>query len=138
MNSNNQSIENGVRNVIENHIGWARTKDKVLLYSTVLQSEEFFIFHPDAGSTIRGFQAFKKMVESFFMKPEFKAIRFELKELRILFSQKKNVAWFSCYLDDINELNGKPVEWHDIRWTGVLEKGEQWRIVQEHFSKPEN
>lgn len=124
-----------IQNVIEDHIGWAREKDIETLYSTCLQSGDFFIFHPDAGSTIHGFVKFTELVESFFLKPEFKAIRFELKELKISVSQSKSVAWFSCLLDDINEFDGKPVEWHDVRWTGVLEKDERWQIVQEHFSK---
>jgi ABC-type uncharacterized transport system permease subunit len=135
MENDSESVIEVIQRVIENHIGWAKTKDIETLYSTCLQSDDFFIFHPDAESTIHGFQDFTQMVESLFLRSEFKAIRFELKDLRISLSRSKDVAWFSCLLDDINEFKGKPVEWHDVRWTGVLEKVDSWKIVQEHFSK---
>ena len=117
-------------------IGWALTKDTDLLYRSLGQDERFFIFHPDSKSTIHGFEAFKQYVESLFLDEAFKAIGFEIKELDIHIAESGNVAWFSCFLDDHGEWNGKPSSWIDVRWTGVLEKQEdQWRIVQMHFSK---
>ncbi len=135
MADNRQSIEQEVRAVIEKHIGWAIKKDKNALYDTVSQTKDFFIYHPDAESTIHNFDEFKTLVETVFMKSGFKAIRTEIKDLRIFVSKTGQTVWFSCLLDDINEINGKPAEWHDVRWTGVLDKIDQWRIVQEHFSK---
>jgi hypothetical protein len=137
MTDNHPSIEQEVRAVIEKHIGWAIKKDKNVLYDTVSQTKDLFIYHPDAESTIHNFDEFKILVENVFMKPGFKAIRTEIKELRIFVSKTGRTAWFSCRLDDINEIDGKPSEWHDVRWTGVLDKIDQWRIVQEHFSKAE-
>ena len=125
-----------IRAVISASIGWALTKDTDLLYRSLTQDERFFIFHPDAKSTIRGFEAFKQYVERFFLDEAFKAIGFEIKELDIHISESGNVAWFSCLLDDHGEWNGKPASWIDVRWTGVLEKQKNhWRIVQMHFSK---
>ncbi|MFH1699086.1 MAG: nuclear transport factor 2 family protein [Candidatus Zixiibacteriota bacterium] len=50
-------------------------------------------------------------------------------------SQSGTVAWFSTILDDINEWNGQPANWINVRYTGVLEKREgNWVITQMHFS----
>jgi ketosteroid isomerase-like protein len=125
-----------IRKVISTSIGWALTKDTELLYGCLAQDEHFFIFHPDSMSTIRGFEAFKRHVERLFLNEAFKATGFEIKELDIHMAESGNVAWFSCFLDDHGEWNGKPASWIDVRWTGVLEKQkDQWKIVQMHFSK---
>jgi hypothetical protein len=83
---------------------------------------------------IRGFNEFKQN-ESFWGNPGFKAIKYDIRDLTIHFSQDADVAWFYCILDDINEWKSQPAEWMNIRWTGVLEKRkEKWVIVQMHFS----
>ena len=131
-----QSEKEKIREAISSSIGWALTKDTDKLYRSLVQDERFFIFHPDAKSTIRGFDAFKQYVELLFLNEAFKATGFEIKELDIHLADSGNVAWFSSLLDDHGEWNGQPSSWIDVRWTGVLEKQEgQWRIVQMHFSK---
>jgi hypothetical protein len=126
-----------ITRVIEASIGWALTKDRDLLYRSVAQDSAFFIYHPDSASTIVGFEAFRTMVEGLFMREEFKATRFEVKDLRLQRSRSGDVAWFSAMLDDFGEWNGRPSGWVDARWTGVLEKREgRWVIVQMHFSFP--
>ena len=44
-----------IRQVIEASIGWAMNKDFDLLFNSVAQDSNFFIFHPDNASTIVGF-----------------------------------------------------------------------------------
>ena len=128
--------EERIREVISASIGWASTKDTDLLYRSLAQDERFFIFHPDSKSTIRGFDAFKQYVESLFLNEAFRATGFEIKELDIHMAESGSVAWYSCFLDDHGEWDGKPASWINVRWTGVLEKQkDQWRIVQMHFSK---
>lgn len=124
-----------IEQVIRASIGWALTKDKQLLYDSVAQDGDFFIFHPDSKSTILGFDAFKKMVEEVFMDARFKATDFQVRELRIGLSKSNDTAWYSAYLDDHGEWNGRPSGWNDARWTGVLEKrADKWIIIQMHFS----
>ena len=126
-----------VKKVIETNIGWAVNKDTAALYGSVAHDENLFWFSPDDAGTISGFDAFVNLTENFFMRPEFKAIRFELKELAIGVSQSGDTAWWHCRLDDFNEWKGQPANWEDVRWTGVLEKREgKWVIVQMHFSFP--
>jgi len=123
-----------IKAAIENSIGWAFNKDKDLLYSVVAQDSDFFIYHPD-NNTIAGFENFKNLVETVFMDDGFKALRFEVKDLKITLSSLDKTAWFSCLLDDFGEFNGQPGGWENVRWTGVLEKREgNWTIVQMHFS----
>ena len=50
------------------------------------------------------------------------AISYEIRDLKISISECGTVAWYYCVLDDINEWKGRPAEWKDTRWTGVLEK----------------
>lgn len=124
-----------IRQSIHDSIGWAMTKDTQQLYSALAQDADFFIFHPDSASTIVGFDAFRQLVEGFFMHPDFKATSFEVKELRITRARCGEVAWFSAMLDDFGEWQGRPTAWNDARWTGVLEQRDgRWVITQMHFS----
>ena len=126
-----------VERVVKANIQWALTKDLDLLCSTVDQSPEFFFFTPDSTGTIQGFSAFEKQTD-FFMDDRFQAIRSEFRDFYIGFSPRGDTAWFHCFLDDINEWDGRPACWWNVRWTGVLVKRPQgWKIVQMHFSFPE-
>jgi len=119
--------------VINSVIGWAKNKDIKLLYSIVANDSNFLEIHPN-DRVVKGFDEFKKS-EKFWMNPDFKAIRYEIKDLSINFSNSGDVAWFFCMLDDINEWKGQPANWENTRWTGVLEKRYgKWVIVQQHFS----
>lgn len=122
-----------VEQVIRHNIGWAMTKDRPLLESTMAHDRRLFIFNPDSGSTA-GWEQFAENFD-FWLDPRFKATGFNLRDLRINFSPLGDAAWWSCILDDIYEWNGKAGAWKDTRWTGVLEKRDgKWRIVQMHFS----
>ena len=131
-------VENiAITQTIHDTIGWALTKDFDLLFGVVAQDEEFFIFHPDSASTVVGFEAFKNLADRSWKNPAFKATHFEVKELRIHLSESGTVAWYSCFLDDFGEWDGREIGWSNARWTGVLEKrGGKWVITQMHFSFP--
>lgn len=122
-----------IEKAIHGSIGWAKNKDFKLLYSIIANDSNYLEVDPNPG-IIRGFDEFKKN-EVFWGNPEFKAIRYEIRDLKISVSECGTVAWYYCVLDDINEWKGNPAEWRDTRWTGVLEKREgRWVIVQMHFS----
>ena len=130
---NIESEKSLVEKAIHNSIGWAKNKDIELLYSVIANDTNYLEVDPH-DRVVKGFQDFKKN-EKFWMSPDFKAIRYEIKDLKMNFSESGNVAWFFCMLDDINEWKGQPVNWENTRWTGVLEKREgNWIIVQMHFS----
>lgn len=122
-----------IKDAIHNCIGWAQNKDIQLLYSVIANDSLYLEVHP-AGAVIQGYDNFRKQ-EEFWMSPYFKAIRYEIKDLRINLSRSGDVAWWFGILDDINEWKGEPANWENTRWTGVLEKREgRWVIVQMHFS----
>lgn len=122
-----------IEQTIDNSIGWAKNKDLKLLYSIIANDSNYLEVDPDA-TLIKGFNNFK-MNEKFWMNPDFKAIRHEIRDLKINISRSGDVAWWYGVLDDINEWKGKPACWENTRWTGVLEKrNNQWVIVQMHFS----
>ncbi len=122
-----------VEQAIHNSIGWAKNKDIGLLYSTIANDSNFLEVHP-GERVVRGFEQFKE-AETFWMNDDFKAIRYEIRDLKITFSKRGDVAWFFCMLDDINEWKGQPANWENTRWTGVLEKRQgNWVVVQQHFS----
>ena len=126
-----------VEKAINNSIGWAKTKDLNLLYSVIANDTNYMEIHPN-NKVVKGFQDFTK-AEKFWMNPDFKAIRYEIKDLKINFSKSGDVAWFFCMLNDINEWKGQPASWENTRWTGVLEKrNSNWIIVQMHFSFASN
>lgn len=130
---NNNTLKE-IKDVIHNSIGWAKNKDKDLLYSCFADDSNLFYFNPD-NSYILGREAFESLTENFFLNPGFKAISYEIKELRINLSESETVAWWSCRLDDRNEWNMQPANWINVRWSGVIEKrNNNWVIVQMHFS----
>jgi hypothetical protein len=72
------------------------------------------------------------------MNPAFVAVGSDFRDMRIHLSRGGDVAWWSCILDDHNTWQGRPANWDNVRWTGVVEKREgSWVIVQMHFSKSE-
>lgn len=124
-----------IEQVIKNSIRWVLTKDTVLSYSCFSQDSSLFWFSPDNAGTMKGSDNFKKLTEELFMDPRFKGVRSEVKDMRIDLSRSRDCAWWSCYLDDFNEWDGRPANWENVRWTGVLEKIEgEWKIRQMHFS----
>ncbi|HPG41160.1 MAG TPA: nuclear transport factor 2 family protein [bacterium] len=129
-----------IENVIRSHIGWAvNNKDQKTLYSTIVENDELFFIQPDSKSTVRGIDDFRPVVNDFFMREDFKAIRVEITDLRIHMSPSQQTAWYACILNDFNEFQGRPANWENVRWTGVLEKvNGQWKIFQMHYSKAED
>ncbi|MBN1413964.1 MAG: nuclear transport factor 2 family protein [Bacteroidales bacterium] len=132
-NCDSNSEKQRVETAIHNSIGWAKNKDIALLYGVIANDSNYVEVHPD-GNIVKGFQEFKK-AEAFWMSPDFKAIRYDIDDLKITFSRSCDVAWFYCILDDINEWKGQPANWENTRWTGILEKRDNnWVMVQMHFS----
>ena len=124
-----------IEQVIKSSITWAVNKDKDSMFRLFVNDSTLFYFSTDNAGNVRGFDAFKKAVEQIFMNPAFKAIRSDFRDMQIDLSNSGECAWWSCFLDDINEWNGKPASWINVRWTGVLEKrDDNWIIVQMHFS----
>jgi ketosteroid isomerase-like protein len=122
-----------IEKTIGDAIGWAKNKDYDLLYSIISNDSNYLEVDP-GKRVVRGFNEFRKN-ETIWRDPEFKAIRYEIRDLKISVSQSGNVAWYYCILDDINQWKGNPANWTNTRWTGVLEKKkEKWIIVQMHFS----
>ena len=121
--------------VIYNSIGWAlNNKDTVALYES-LSDSNLFIFHPDSVSTVTDISQIRQTTEKVWMDDRFKATGLDIRKLRIEISPCGDAAWYSCFLDDIGEWDGKPIGWYNARWTGVLVKREgRWVIVQMHFS----
>jgi ketosteroid isomerase-like protein len=122
-----------VKQAIDNVIGWAVTKDFDLFFNTIADDSNFISVTPEKKVKF-GIDDVKKDT-GFWASPNFKAERHKLRDLQIHFSGSKDVAWFFCYLDDINEWKGQPANWENIRWTGTLEKRKgKWRVVQQHYS----
>ena len=122
-----------IEQAIRDAIGWAKDKDFGLLYGVIAGDPDFLEVHPD-GAVVKGIDEFKK-AEALWRSPDFKAVRFEVRDLRIKLARSGDVAWFFAILDDINEWKGRPANWENTRWTGVLEKRDgRWVMVQQHFS----
>lgn len=137
--SNNQQVSDLdterklIQETIHKSIGWAKNKDLSGLYSIIANDSSYTEVQP-GKRVVFGFDEFKK-AETFWMSPHFKAIKYEIRDLKINISKSQDIAWWYCMLDDINEWKGQPANWENTRWTGVLEKRNgKWIIVQMHFS----
>ncbi|MFC2124685.1 nuclear transport factor 2 family protein [Bacteroidota bacterium] len=129
-----------IEKTIKAHINWAvNNKDRATLFSTIIENKELYFIQTDSKSTLDGIDEFSSLINNVFMGKDFKAIRTEIKSLRIHISTTLQTSWFSCILNDYNEFQGKPFVWENVRWTGVLEKiSGKWKIFQCHFSKAED
>jgi ketosteroid isomerase-like protein len=128
-----ESEKRKIEQAIHASIGWAKEKDFRLLYSVIANDSNYIEVDP-GKRVVRGFDDFRK-AEKFWGSPDFKAMRYEIRDLTINISRSGDVAWFYGVLDDVNEWKGKPASWLNTRWTGVLERREgNWVIVQMHFS----
>jgi ketosteroid isomerase-like protein len=123
-----------IEKTIRDSICWALTKDTALRDSTMAQDKDLFYFGPGSMDTVDGWDQHVKQFATW-MDPRFKAVRTEVRDLRVHLSRSGDVAWFSAFLDDVVEWDGKRFGGEDQRWTGVLEKrAGKWLIVQMHFS----
>jgi hypothetical protein len=122
-----------VARVISSVIGWAKDKNLDLFYGSIAHDDDYVSVTP-GQRVIKRFEDVKQNVP-FWMSPDFKYVRHELKDLEIKFARCGEVAWFYCVLDDINTYKGEPASWENTRWTGVVEKRDgKWIVVQQHFS----
>jgi ketosteroid isomerase-like protein len=129
-----ESERERIAKVIDDSIGWFKTKDFELLFSTIADDPDFFMFQPGSTGTIHGIEQFRAL-SAIWKDPDTSYTRHEIRDLRIRLSGSGDVAWFSAILDDCGVYKGEAGCWMDARWTGVLEKGEDgWAIVQMHFS----
>jgi ketosteroid isomerase-like protein len=126
-----------VKAVIEDSIGWAIEKDLDRLLQIFANDEDLFIWWVGSNGGAEGIGDLKKTAETVWMTADFKATKFEFRDLRIRFSKDGKIAWFSCHLDDCGIWKGQEGCVTNVRNTGVLEKrGDQWTIVQSHASWP--
>jgi len=122
-----------ITRVVSSVIGWAKTKDLNLFFGSIANDEDYISVTP-TKRIIKRFEDVKQNVP-FWMSPDFKYVRHELKDLEIKFARCGEVAWFFCILDDINTYKGEPATWENTRWTGVVEKRDgKWVVVSQHFS----
>jgi len=137
INKNKESEIQEVTNTLNTVFSWAIQKDFDLFYNAIANDADFRSVTPYKRVKF-GFNEVKKD-SAFWGDPKFKAIRHEIRDLHIHLSKSGTVAWFYCLLDDINEWDGRPVNWENVAWTGVLEKRNgKWKVVQQHFSFASN
>jgi ketosteroid isomerase-like protein len=126
-----------ITQVISSCIGWAKDKKLEVLYSAIAHDADYISVSP-SQRVVKSFEDVKQNVP-FWMSPDFKYVRHDLRDLEITFARSGDVAWFYCVLDDINTYKGQPASWENTRWTGVVEKRDgRWVVVQQHFSFARN
>jgi ketosteroid isomerase-like protein len=126
-----------VKQVIEDSIGWAMTKDLDRLLQIFADDDDLLIWWIGSNGGADGIDDLKETAEKVWMTPDFEATSFEFRDVRIRFSSDGTIAWYSCHLDDCGIWKGKEHCVENVRKTGVLEKrGDQWTIVQSHASWP--
>lgn len=126
-----------VKAVVEDSIGWAMTKDLDRLLQIFANDDRLLIWWVGSLGGADGIDDLKETARAVWMTPDFKATRFEFRDLEISFSEHGDAAWFSCHLDDCGIWKGEESCMENVRNTGVLVKrGDQWVIVQSHASWP--
>jgi len=132
----NNAEKKDVEKVIDDNISWFRGKDFQLLFSTMSNGPDLFMYQLDTRSTIRGFEEFKKYSEDW-RDPDLKYAGHRFDDLRVTLSKSGEAAWFSAMLEDCYTYKGGNAKCFTTRYTGVLEKrAGRWLIVQQHFSFP--
>jgi ketosteroid isomerase-like protein len=123
-----------IKKVIDDNTAWFKDKDFGLLFSTYTHGPDLFMYQPDSGSTISGFDEFEKYSDGW-KNPDLKYAGHKFNDLRVTISQAGDAAWFSCKIEDCWQRKDNPAKCLTPRYTGVLEKRDgRWVIVQQHFS----
>ncbi|HOC41522.1 MAG TPA: nuclear transport factor 2 family protein [Thermoanaerobaculales bacterium] len=123
-----------VTEAIEQAIGWAIEKDFDAMFR--LWGDDLFHFWLTSDSQVVGIEDFRRYAERW-QDPEFRGTRFELRDLRIVFSASGDVAWYSCFLDDCGSFRGDESCLENVFQTGVLERRDgRWVHVLMHGSYP--
>jgi hypothetical protein len=119
---------------IEQSVGWAIEKDFDAMFR--LWDDDMFHFWLFSNSRVVGLEGFKLYAERW-KDPDFRGTRFEFRDLRIVFADSGDVAWYSGYLDDCYSYKGEEACLENVFQTGVLEKKDgRWVHVQMHGSYP--
>jgi len=125
-----------ISKVIEDNIGWFKTKDFGLLFSTYNNGPDLLMYQLDTQSTIKGFDELQKYSVGW-KNPDVSYFGHKFSDTQIHVSQSGDVAWFSTMLEDCARIKGREPRCFTSRYTGVLEKRDgRWLIVQQHFSLP--
>ena len=133
--SDRTNDEREIAKIIHDSFGWALTKDRALFESIFAKDDDFFTYYLDSKSTVVGWSQFETFLDRW-MDPRNIAKGYEIRDLRIVISKRRDVAWFSAIVDDEGEFDGEPWGIKDVRWTGVLERrGGSWKICQQHMSE---
>lgn len=123
-----------VKKVIEQSIGWAIEKDFDAMFR--LWADNLFIHWVFSSDFVVGLDNYRTFAQQW-RDPDWRGTRFEFKSLRIVFSQLRDVAWYSSFLDDCSSYRGKESCMENVFVTGVLEKrGGRWVHVLMHGSYP--
>lgn len=123
-----------VKKFLEQSIGWAIEKDFDGMFR--FWADNMFHFWLFSNSQVVGLKNFKTYAEQW-KDPDFRGTRFEIKDLRIVFSRSGDVAWYSCFIDDCSSYKGKESCLENVFQTGVLEKRDgRWVHVLMHGSYP--
>ena len=86
-----------IEQAIHAAIGWAKNKDFKQLYSVIANDSAYLEVDPE-NRVVKGFAEFRQ-AEKFWGSPNFKAIRYEIRDLKINLSNSGTVAWFYAVLD---------------------------------------
>lgn len=123
-----------IARVVEDSIGWFKTKDFGRLFEIFPDDPELVLISPNFNDTVIGGKAFRDGA-SLWRDPANFYLRHQIKDLRITISRSGTVAWWSALLDDCGSYGGQEHCWLDCRFTGVAEKRNgKWVIAQCHYS----
>ena len=111
MEAQDTNEEEAITKTIQNAIGWANNKDINLLYNIIADDDKFLEVHP-GDKAVKGIRSLKML--KFWMNPDSKAVRYEIKDLNITISKSGYVAWWFCILDDINETNDQMRQLNEV------------------------
>ena len=88
-----------ISKILHDAFGWALPKDRALFESIFANDDDFFSYFPDSKSTAIGWNQFENFLDGW-MDPRNIVKGFEIRNLRIVFSKNKEVAWFSAIVEN--------------------------------------
>ena len=125
-----------IAKVIDDNIAWFREKNFELLFSTMTNGPDLFMYQLDTATTIRGFEQLKTYSAGW-RNPDVRYAGHRFSDRQIHLSRAGDTSWFSCVLEDCAQVKDRGPRCFTSRYTGVLEKRNgRWLIVQQHFSLP--
>jgi len=123
-----------IENILDQYVIANENKDLSIIEKIWANEDDIVLIGTDSDEKLIGWKQIKKAIQHQFK--SFEDVYISVSDQKIFINKSANTAWFSAMLSYNFIYKGEAKSFEGIRFTGVLEKSDDWEIVQGHLSIP--